>query len=56
MITIVSGLLALAYGVANPVLAIHIGTATPFIVQTFARNAPDLTTGAVGGDPGAKQG
>jgi hypothetical protein len=36
----VAGGLAVAYGIQNPLLAVHVGAATPLILQTFARTVP----------------
>ena len=40
VLAIFSGGLAVAHGATTPLLCIHIGAATPLILQTFAKNAP----------------
>jgi hypothetical protein len=40
-ISIVAGGLAVAYNIKVPILAIHIGAATPIIIQQFASTKPD---------------
>src|SRR5262245_17500923 len=42
VVAAVGGALAIAYGVVNPVLALHIGAATPLIVQTLAQKLPPI--------------
>lgn len=42
LLAIVAGGLALAYAVQTPIVAIHIGAATPLILQTLARTAPKI--------------
>ena len=40
LLALVAGGLAVAYGINQTILAIHIGAATPLIVQTFSQTQP----------------
>lgn len=42
LLAVIAGGLALAYNVKNPILTIHVGAATPLIVQTLARTMPEV--------------
>jgi hypothetical protein len=41
LLSLVGGGLVLAYNITIPILAIHIGAATPLIIQQLARTAPE---------------
>jgi hypothetical protein len=40
-----AGLLVIAYGIESKILAMHIGAATPAIIQNFAAKAPVVESG-----------
>lgn len=40
LLACIGGGLALAHSAPTPLLCLHIGVATPFIIQAFAKNAP----------------
>lgn len=42
LLAFVGGVVALAYQIQSPLLALHIGAATPLIVGTFSRNLDNL--------------
>jgi hypothetical protein len=44
LLAMTAGGLAIAYDIKTPVLALHIGAATPLIVQALAKNFPSLVS------------
>jgi hypothetical protein len=42
LLAMTAGGLAIAYGIETPVLALHVGAATPLIVQALAKNFGNL--------------
>jgi hypothetical protein len=42
LVSIIAGGVALAYNITLPILAIHIGAATPIIFKQFATTLPDI--------------
>jgi hypothetical protein len=40
VLAVIAGVLVVAYKIDNPVLAFHIGAATPAIIENFAKKPP----------------
>lgn len=52
LIAVTGGLLALAHNVQTPILAVHIGAATPVIIESFARRPTEDETEPQSSIPG----
>lgn len=51
LIALFAGVLAVAYDVRSPILAIHVGASTPIIIETFTRKPP---VGSIEQEPNVK--